>query len=567
MHRPYRPTNITRRRFLQGSAAFGGAAFLGACAPTTTPAASTGATPAVISSGGTLRVGYSQPTTHSHFFHLHNFASGELIYSKQFPNAKLLTLNSDLTNFVPALAEDWAFSNEGTTLTFKLREGLTWHDGEPFTAADVDFTWHQMSTPGMSPRNRGQDWVNILVGMREWIDGDADRIEGIRVVDDTTIAFDFPSRINSFLLLTAFNGVWMAPRHILSDYLDRDAAPNIMSSEWATTAAHVGIGPFRVVEYEPDEVIVFEPFDNYYKGRPNLDRLIYVPYLSDDAFVAAFSNQELDLAVRFDIPEEVQRVAELDWLHLWEGDALACWQLTVNTQQPHLADPRIRKALMYAMDRETVINNVIQYGAYRRDTIIGGLATGQWGNSPDLYAYDYNPDEARRLLDEAGGWEAGRTLRWDIGTLRPEQEPWWVAFFSYWADNLGIETEFVVHGTDRSAFRAEGGWDYDLGAVSTPVGHPTVALSAHDMRRCEEWCSRYGDARWEELIDQSALELGEDENRAAMWELQEIMTDQVLSIPLFGRNEITAVKNTVQDLELSALNAMADWGMENVRVT
>ena len=100
--------------------------------------------------GGTLSIGVSQITSNSHMLHLRHFAGSENIYTRLLANARLITLDNARAEFVGALAESFEFNEDSSLLTFHLREGLTWHDGQPFTAADVDFTYHMICVPGVS---------------------------------------------------------------------------------------------------------------------------------------------------------------------------------------------------------------------------------------------------------------------------------------------------------------------------------------------------------------------------------------------------------------------------------
>ena len=262
-----------------------------------TPAATTSAattTEGAFKTGGTLTFSVAQKTSYSHFMFLRHYAGGENIYSRTFPNAKLLTINHDQTDFIPDLAEKWEFSQDGKQLTFTLRKGLKWHDGQPFTSKDVNFTYHMIGIPGLGSTLMGSLFSGYITGMQEWIDGKADKIAGLSTPDDLTVVFALDDAFSHLTLFALFNQVCIAPDHILHEYLDRDKGKNILQSEWATTAKHVGIGPFRVTEYVPDQYIVYAPFADYYRGKPRLDKLIYRPFQDATTNAAALQNKEVD---------------------------------------------------------------------------------------------------------------------------------------------------------------------------------------------------------------------------------------------------------------------------------
>src|SRR5438105_10467337 len=95
----------------------------------------------------------------------------------------------------------------------------------------------------------------------------------------------------------------MAPKHILMPYLNRDKAKDILTSEWATTAKHVGMGPFKVVEYVPDQYIIYEPFADYYRGKPKLSKLIFRPFADALTMAASLEKKEIDVGMRLPATE------------------------------------------------------------------------------------------------------------------------------------------------------------------------------------------------------------------------------------------------------------------------
>ena len=271
-----------------------------AVVPTTAPAAvptAAQAAPTAVAAkaGGVLNIGYGQKTSFSHFMHLRSYAGGETIYNRLLVQGKLVQMREPTKEFYPDLAEKWEFAPDGKSATFTLRKGLKWHDGQPFTAKDVDFTF-QIAGLDLGGYILTRYLAPYVVGAKEWIDNKASKIDGIKVVDDNTVRFEFLRPTNPDLVLGALNYTCIAPQHILSDFLkDRSKAQDILKSEWATTAKHVGIGPFKVVEYVPDQYIVYEPYANYHFGKPKLDRVVYRSYQDRQTVAAAIEKKEIDI--------------------------------------------------------------------------------------------------------------------------------------------------------------------------------------------------------------------------------------------------------------------------------
>src|SRR3954447_15533712 len=136
----------SRRQVLQGGASLAAVGLLAVNAPEGTSAAALAkqtadATP---QAGGTLTISVAQITSNSHLLFLRHYAGSENIYTRLLVQSRLITLNHERTDFVGDLAETFTFSDDGKTITFNLRPGLTWHDGEPFSATDVSFTFHMI---------------------------------------------------------------------------------------------------------------------------------------------------------------------------------------------------------------------------------------------------------------------------------------------------------------------------------------------------------------------------------------------------------------------------------------
>jgi peptide/nickel transport system substrate-binding protein len=508
---------------------------------------------------GTLTFGYAQRTSVDHFFHMRDMAGGTDIYCRRFANAKLLTASGDMSGYEADLAESWTLADDQLSITFTLRPGLTWHDGEAFTADDVAFTWKMMSLPGLGGGNLGTPFVPYIVGLQEWMDGTAEDVTGIRVVDETTVAFDLLIPASLDLLELLFDAVCIAPEHLLADFLDRDRAPEILQSEWATTAAHVGIGPFRVVEYVADQYIIYAPFENYYRGQPLLEQLIYRSFADGQTLVAALEAQEVDAGR---IPDsEFARFQELDFLRTQVDQSGWVLSTPFNTRRPYLADKRVRQALLYAIDRQA-ITDTVYHGV--KSPLETPVYVPKYGVSPDMVQYNYDPEKAKALLAEAG-WDPNQKLRWLVGAV-PTDEALFAAINSFWAA-VGVQAEYQVVGQDFSAATAEGDWDFDLCWSAYWMGHPALLRSVFVARDCTSLCIGYEETRYDELFDLAMQPLPEDEMQSVIWELQEIVAEEALFLTLSRASGAWAVSNRVTGLENLVYGLKNDWNLESVQVT
>lgn len=506
--------------------------------------------------GGTLTFGYDQQTSYSHFMFLRDYAGGENIYSRIFANAKLLTLSKDRSIYEPDLAERWEFSEDGLKLTFYLRQGLTWHDGEPFTAADVEFTFLMQSMPGLGPDNMGNKFVSFFVGQKELIEAGT-TMSGMHVLDDYTISFDLLAPVNPETLYERLNGSCIAPKHLLSHYLDRDKAKDILADPWATTAAHVGLGPFRVVEYVPDQYVVYEPFENYWRGRPVLDKLIYRSFADSLTVSAALENDEIDVGW---IPEsEYERMQEIESLYFHLAKTQAFHGSPFNTRQAALSDKRVRQALLMAVDREALVETIWKNAT---TVVHSPIDVPRFGDSPNLIKYPYDPERAKQLLTEAG-WDPERKLRWTMGEL-PADDTLFAAINDYWAA-VGVQTEYQIIGQDDSKMMAPE-WDFDLYRSAYPLASPATVAGHLDTRVCTHSCPGIVNPRMEKLFDEYIQVKTEDEYKQIVFELQDIISDEVPYLMLARIANIWGINKRVTGIE-PIYGVSNNWEMEKVTVT
>ena len=197
---------------------------------------------------------------------------------------QLVHLDAD-AQVVPQLAERWDVSDDGRRYVFHLRDGVTWHDGEPFTAADVAFTY----TMPLDPRagSRYQSLALPVRGAEEYARGEAASVAGLDAIDDRTIAFELAQPHFGFLATMGFP---IVSQHVLGDIAEDD---EVDATEFALTSL-IGTGPFRLVAHVPegDAELVANP--SYWGGSPLIDWLI-LRRLDDEEALLAFERGEIDI--------------------------------------------------------------------------------------------------------------------------------------------------------------------------------------------------------------------------------------------------------------------------------
>jgi peptide/nickel transport system substrate-binding protein len=285
---------------------------------------------------------------------------------------------------VPDLGESWSWSADNTVLTFKLRDGVRWHDGKPFSSADVKCTWDMVAGKRESGwrKNPRKEWYANLKDVT--IDG-ANRV-----------SFHLGRPQPSFLsfLAAGFSAVY--PCHV--------AAREMRSKP-------IGTGPFKVVAFKPNQSISLERNPDYWKkGRPYLDGIEWTMIPNRATRVLAFSAGQFDLTFSQDISASLRgdilakvptAVCELAQFNIQT-------QLLVNPVAP-LDDPRLKRAMMLTIDRKAFVD-VLSEGQFRIGGVMEAPPEGVWGIGPEQLAdvpgfsgdVEKNRDEGRRIMKELG---------------------------------------------------------------------------------------------------------------------------------------------------------------------
>ncbi|MBX3014188.1 MAG: ABC transporter substrate-binding protein [Caldilineaceae bacterium] len=300
----------------------------------------------------------------------------------------LVTYNLDYTEILPDLAESWSVSDDGLVWTLNLRQGVTWHDGTPFTADDVIFSVEVCVDPNTTCWQAAP--LSVIAGAQAYIDGTAESISGLVAVDETTLQVTTDGPSAPFLDVLA--ETWIVQKASLGE-VARDQVDK--SDYWATQS--IGTGPFKFTSYVEGQYIETVRFDAYWRGAPKLDRLIRREFKDPATALLAFDAGEIDFT--YLTSDEVEREAQNANAVIHPGPSQVDNAITLNPEKnPVFGDPKFRQAILYAIDRASII-----------ESLYGGAATAVpclYGNPiyypADIEPYDYNPEKAKELLAELG---------------------------------------------------------------------------------------------------------------------------------------------------------------------
>lgn len=353
----------------------------------------------------------------------------------------LIRLDEEL-NPVPELAETWEPSDDGLTWTLNLRSDVIWHDGEPFTAEDVAFTIYKILEPTTNTQYRPN--YAPLIGFDELTNPDNPakpsdlEQEPVEVVDAHTVRFHLSEPFAPFL--TQSLHLPIAPKHLLEGV-------DVNSADLNTSP--VGTGAYRFVDWQRDNRMVLESFDDYYGESASIHNLVLRVIPDETVLLQELRTGGVDFIER--VPREA--VAELENSPEYDVtlvDNIGATLITFNLDHPVLQDTAVRQAVGYALDMDLFIEAILLGLA---EPATGLYPPYSWMYEPDVQRYAYDPDESRRLLDEAGWSEGndgirereGQRLEFKMSTfLGHEAGEQFLAAAQKWLAEVGIAMEIEI---------------------------------------------------------------------------------------------------------------------------
>ncbi|MBA7635626.1 Oligopeptide-binding protein AppA [subsurface metagenome] len=278
---------------------------------------------------------------------------------------------------VPELAERVEISDDGLKYTFYLPKDVTWHprDGEepkPFTADDVIFTYNVM----MHPKT-----ITSLKVRFEFI-------ESVTKIDDYTVEFMLKRPILNALAKFSFK---IIPKHGPQN-------PEFLTREDPFVHKPIGTGPYMLRNITADREVILVANDNYFQGRPHIDKFIARPFADQNIMSQALMFNAIDMIVLVN-PRDIPQIQGDKRFVLQPYNALSYSFFGYNTRNPLLADKRVRKAITYAVNRQEMLDSFFQA---KGTTISGPFAPGSWAYNLDVQPLPYGPEKAIELLNEAG---------------------------------------------------------------------------------------------------------------------------------------------------------------------
>ena len=288
--------------------------------------------------------------------------------------------------YVAANAESWEISKDGTVYTFKLKKGVKFHNGREVTAEDFKYSLDRLANPKTASPNAGN--LQKVVGYKEFTSGAASELSGVKVIDSSTLEITIESPNNTFLSILSLPYTSAVPKEAVEELGDQFGS------------SPVGAGPFKFKSWIRDSELVLEKYEDYHGGAPYLDTVVYKILTDQAARDTAFSSEQIDMMILGDAQYAQYMNNPKFQDYMIEVPELFIRNIRFNLQQEGpWQDVRVRQAINYAIDRETIIATVLGGKAYPAD---GPLPTSIQGYNENVFSYPYDPEKAKQLLKEAG---------------------------------------------------------------------------------------------------------------------------------------------------------------------
>jgi peptide/nickel transport system substrate-binding protein len=528
---------ITRRQALQRLSAFG----LGAAAATALPSRlGLSAGEAAAQEGGELIVGSSQEAVNYNPILYANTGPETLPEVLMFDSLLKLTPEgqyvANLASEAPT-RDNGGVSEDGLTWTFKLRDDVKWHDGEPFTANDVKFTWETIMNPDVAVRSRTGH----------------DKVSSVETPDDYTVVMTLSEPFAPFQALWTSGVTGVIPRHILGGGVD-------VNTHEFNTQAPIGTGPFKFLEHVGGDHLTVERNPDYHGGAPAIERIIVKLIPEVPVMYTQFKTGEIDVVDYQSIqPDRYEEAVGLEGREVVKSPSNFVEFIYFNNSLPLFQDKRVKQALYHASDRQTIID-AVYYGL--QTPTLTYLPPTHWAYNADVKQYPYDLEKAKALLDEAGfvpgddGIRANGDLRlaFTMSTSAGNQARESAQLILQQAfKEIGAEmtidnrpastlwTEDVPAGNYETLMVA---WDNAIQSDPDPTSRLHSAMIPFESGAGANYVA-FKNADADALMEQGVVETDQEARAEIYRKLQDILAEELPWAPLFNNINVFAYKTTL----------------------
>jgi len=452
----------------------------------------------------------------------------------------LVTIDRE-QQIVPDIAERWDVSDDGTVYTFELRRGVLFHkEDRQVTASDVKYSMERALDPD-TQSTVAEVYLGDIVGAEEFIDGEADEVTGIEVVDNYTLRITIDAPKPYFLAKLTY------PTGFVVDRRQVDGSTCFSDTNWQRRPN--ATGPFELKEWDLGQRIVLEPNSRYHLGAPSLGRVEYT--LGGGSAITMYENDEIDVTgVGLNDIERVRDPAEPLNQEFHEAPRMDIWYIGFNVEEPPFDDPKVRQAFAHAVDKDKLIEVVLLDAVVEADGI---LPPGIPGFNEDLQGLEFDVEKAKQLLAESeyGGPEGLPDIEIASSGRGASVGPVSEAILYMWEENLGVnistrQTEFATFLSDLR----DGEYQmFELGWVAD-YPDPENFLKIQFHSGSDNNYSRYANSEVDRLLEEADTEADEATRMSLYQQAEQIIVNEAPWIPLFHDKFSVLIKPYVEGYTL-----------------
>ena len=443
------------------------------------------------------------------------------------------------TDLEPGLAEKWDSSEDGLTWTFYLRRGVKFHDGTPFNADAVLFSLNRQ-------HDKTHPFHNVSGSYVYWVaTGLAEIVDKITAIDDFTVQITLKTAYAPFIYTIA-----ITPFAIVS--------PTAVK-KWGDAYFNnpVGTGPFKFSRWDKKDKIVLVANDDYWGGRPNLDRVIFRS-IPDNAIRLIELQQGGLHAMEFPNPDDLQQIEKDENLQLLTQPGINIGYLAMNFDKPPLENQKVRLAINHAINKTAIIEYLYQgLGMPAKNPIPPSL----WSYDDTIQDYEYNPELAKKLLEEAGFPNGFETTLWALPVPRPYIPDGRALAEVIQSDlrKVGIQTKIVTYDWGTYLEKTKNG-EHDMAMLgwSADLGDPDnffyFLLSKSSAEKPAGNIAFYRSDEMQNVLEKARATSDKDERDALYKEAQRIFHEDVPWVPLAHAKQVLVINKRVKNLKLQPLN-------------
>jgi peptide/nickel transport system substrate-binding protein len=496
--------------------------------------------------GGVLRV-YNSTNPPSASIHEESTIATNMPFMAVYNNLVMFNTKEERNsqdNIVPDLAESWAWNEAKTQLTFKLRQGVKWHDGKPFTSKDVQCTWHRL--------NGKEADVYRRVPRRIWWEN----LKEVTLNGDHEATFHLERPQASFLSMLASGLTPVYPCHV--DAKDMRTKP-------------IGTGPFKFVDFKRNESIKLVRNPDYFKpGRPYLDGIDWRIVPNRATRVLAFATGEFDLTFTADITPPIRKdLAQQAPNAICKSVSTNVpTNILVNATRPPFDDPKLRRVIALAIDRQAMID-IISHG--QNNVAANMMADGNWAMPKEMLAKlpGYGPvaeqqDEARKIM-EGLGYGPSKRLKVKVSTrdFNAYKDPAVILVDQLNKVHFDAELDIVESSVWYNRVSKV---DYAVALNLSGVGidDPDAVMKGAYACKSEANYTKYCKPEVEQLLAKQAEEFDVEKRKQMVWEIERILAEDVARPIIYHGKGGTCWQPHFKGHVLQSNSIYNNWRFEDV---